>query len=61
MHRRPLLRRMYERAEFAKELGQPIIMPRLHTGGFTANNRSVARVVPQERHAPAAFTVPCTR
>jgi ribulose 1,5-bisphosphate carboxylase large subunit (EC 4.1.1.39) len=28
---------MYERAEFAKELGQPIIMHDYITGGFTAN------------------------
>jgi ribulose-bisphosphate carboxylase large chain len=43
---------MYERAEFAKELNQPIIMHDFITGGFTANT-GLSKWCRAKRHVAA--------
>ena len=49
---------MYERAEFAKELGQPIIMHDYITGGFTNTGCPTGAVRTASR---CTSTAPCTR
>ena len=55
----PTPEEMYKRAEYAKELGSPIIMHDYLTGGLTANTRP-GQLVPATTACCCTSTAPCT-